>query len=209
MTLLKSCTLESLRRSPFASFFTRKCNSPISSLTRPETSESEERCDILDGTANTLTFFGLALDCIILNSLSKALIRGTNVGKASVTDPSSTPGETVRAACIGGTKLVNLVPNVGTFIFTEFCSFFGVNSARLMKKVKIFVEVLSTPSISFPFGVLRNFLIAMVKISSPAFFFMSFLEKRSQPHDHIAWPGYLANTFLRISVTFFDVSSFS
>jgi len=34
-----------------------------------------------------------------------------------------------------------------------------------MKKVKMLLEVLSTPSIIFPFGVLRNFLIAEAKIS--------------------------------------------
>jgi len=107
------------------------------------------------------------------------------------------------------------------------------HSDRLMKKVKIFFEVLSTPSVCFPFGVLRSFLIAEAKISwenvqygefepemksdnmladlaltSPAFCFMLFLLKRSQPHDHIAWQGYRANTFLRISATFLDVSSF-
>jgi len=39
------------------------------------------------------------------------------------------------------------------------------HSARLMKKVKMLLEVLSTPSIIFPFGVLRNFLIAEANIS--------------------------------------------
>ena len=82
----------------------------------------------MDGTAKMLTFFGLALDCIIFSSGLKALIRGAKEGKTSMSlEPSSAPGERDNAACMGGMKFFNSVSNVGTFIFTDVWLGFGLN----------------------------------------------------------------------------------
>mmetsp|Transcript_38760 Transcript_38760/g.83507 ORF Transcript_38760/g.83507 Transcript_38760/m.83507 type:complete len:222 (-) Transcript_38760:2401-3066(-) len=183
MTLFRSWTRESFLRSPFASCFARKCNSPTSSEIGFALFDNVSRCATVDGTAKKLIFLGLALDCMILSSVLKALIRGTKEGKTSAfADCPSAPGDKDSAACMGGMKCFNSVSNLGFFIFTHELLVFGTNAAIEIKNLKRVWDVSSMSLSDF-----RNIVIAPRKISTPAFFFSSDLENRNHPHDHKDW----------------------
>mmetsp|Transcript_26176 Transcript_26176/g.56126 ORF Transcript_26176/g.56126 Transcript_26176/m.56126 type:complete len:201 (-) Transcript_26176:297-899(-) len=93
ITLFKSCTRASLRRSPLASCFTRKWISPMSQfrgveeevlpLPLPLPLPPTFACFHVPGTANASSFLGFAFDCITDTFDENALILGITRGKYS------------------------------------------------------------------------------------------------------------------------------
>ena len=111
ITLFKSCTRASLRRSPFASCLMRKWISPMSQskgvddevLPSPLLFSTTFACFHVPGTANAFIFFGFAFECIIDTFDENALIRGITRGKYSFELLlTGLNGEIDKAACTGG-----------------------------------------------------------------------------------------------------------